>query len=126
MVFRELLLFFALSFLTVGCNQKIYSVVDVSPEYPNGMSALYKYLGNNISFPQICRDNGIEGTIYMGFVIEKNGSITNIVCKRGNFCEGYTQSVIKTIQSMPKWKPGLVKGRPVRARYTIPIKIHLE
>jgi periplasmic protein TonB len=126
MILQKLMLVFSLFIIAMSCNQKIYNVVDVQPEYPNGMAALFQYLGKNISYPQICRDNGIEGSIYMGFVIEKNGMISNVVCKRGNFCEGYTQSVIKTIQSMPKWKPGLVKGKPVRVSYTIPIKIHLE
>jgi periplasmic protein TonB len=126
MIFNRLLLFFALSFSTVGCSQKVYTVVDIQPEYPNGLVMLYKYLGQNIKYPQNCRDNGIEGTLYIGFIIEKDGSITNVVCKRGHFCEDYTKNTIELIQAMPKWKPGLIKGKPVRVSYTIPIKIHLE
>jgi periplasmic protein TonB len=126
MIFNRLLLFFALSFSTVACSQKVYTVVDVQPEYPGGQAALFKYLGQNIKYPQICKDNGIYATLYLEFIIEKNGSIENVVCKRGCQCNEHFESVKKTLQSMPKWKPALIKGKPVRFAYTLPIRIHWE
>jgi periplasmic protein TonB len=125
MVFKGLLLFFALSFLTVGCSQKVYTVVDVQPEYPGGQAALFKYLGQNIKYPQIRKENGMEGKLYICFTIETDGSVSYTPCEKGNHCAD-EESIKKMCQSMPKWKPGLMKGKPVRVSYTIPVNIHLE
>jgi Gram-negative bacterial TonB protein C-terminal len=128
MVFKGLLLFFALSFLTVGCSQKVYTVVDVQPEYPNGRRALYDYLNKNIHFIRDCTYfiSGRGGSINICFIIEKDGSVTKNDCNKRHQCEEFEISLANIIQLMPKWKPALIKGKPVRVQYTLPIKIRLE
>jgi periplasmic protein TonB len=127
MVFKGLLLFFALSFLTVACSQKVYTVVDVQPEYPNGNDALYNYLNQNIHFIGDCTySTGRGGSINICFIIEKDGSVTKNNCDKRHHCKEFEISLTKVIQSMPKWKPALMKGKPVSVQYTLPIKIHWE
>jgi periplasmic protein TonB len=104
----------------------IYKIVEQQPEYPEGMGALFKYLGQNIKYPTICRENGIEGTLYIRFIIEKDGSVKDITCTFGCQCNGYVDSVSDALKNMPKWKAGKQNGKPVRVQYTLPLKIHLE
>jgi Gram-negative bacterial TonB protein C-terminal len=125
MILNKLLLFFALSFSSMAYSQKVYTLVDVQPEYPNGMAALFKYLGQNVKYSQKCKENGIEGKLYICFIIETDGLGSYTPCEKGNHCAD-EESIKKMLQSMPKWKPGLIKGKPVRVSYKIPINIHLE
>ena len=100
-------------------------MVEQKPEFPDGEAALFKYLSSNIKYPAIARENGVEGTVYVGFVVNTDGSITDVTVKRG-VGAGCSEEAVRVIQGMPKWKPGRQQGRAVRVAYTVPVKFKLE
>ncbi len=83
---------------------QIFTVVENDPEFPGGMEALYKYLAQNIKYPQLARDNGITGKVYVTFVVERDGSIANPKVLR-DIGGGCGQEAIRVVKSMPKWTP---------------------
>jgi TonB family protein len=101
------------------------NVVEQMPEFPGGQKALYKYLSDNIRYPVVARENGIEGTVYIGFVVNTDGQLSNIVVKRG-VAGGCTEESVRVISSMPKWIPGKHNGEFVRVNFTMPIKFKLD
>lgn len=104
--------------------EQIFTVVEVQPEFPGGFAALNKYLSQNIVYPQIAADNGVHGKVIVGFVVEKDGSISQIKVLRGVDPE-LDKEAMRVVKSMPKWKPGQQQGRPVRARFTLPVTFQL-
>ena len=102
-------------------NDKIYNiaVIEQPPTYPGGESALFKYLGNNIKYPAIARENGIEGTVYVEFVIAKDGSVTEANVKRG-IGGGCNEEALRVVNAMPKWIPAKQKNKPVPQPGTAP------
>ncbi|SUB77682.1 energy transducer TonB [Porphyromonas macacae] len=104
--------------------EKIFTVVEKNPEFPGGINEMYKYLRENINYPQIAADNGVQGKVHLGFVVERDGSITQIQVIRGVDPE-LDKEAIRVVKSMPKWKPGQQQGRPVRCRFTLPVTFQL-
>ena len=103
----------------------IYTLVEENPEFPGGKKELDKWLAANLKYPAIAREEGIEGSTYIGFVVEKDGSITEVQVKRG-IAGGCNEEASRLIKSMPKWKPGKQNGQVVRTAYTLPVKFKLE
>jgi len=99
----------------------VYTVVETMPQYPGGEDALMKYLAINISYPQAAKDKGIQGTVYVSFIVEKNGNISNVKILRG-IGSGCDEEVIRVVKDMPEWKPGTQNGKPVRVQYNLPVK----
>ncbi|MDE7072847.1 MAG: energy transducer TonB, partial [Bacteroidales bacterium] len=81
---------------------------------------VYKYLRDNIRYPVIAMESGIQGRVYLTFVVEKNGSITDVKVMRG-IGGGCDEEAVRVVQKMPKWNPGKQRGRPVRVLYSIPV-----
>ncbi len=106
-------------------EMEIFTVVESMPEFPGGESALYKFLAKNIEYPQIANEGGIQGRVFVTFVVEKDGSITDVRVLRG-IGGGCDEEAIRVVKSMPKWKPGKQRGKPVRVQYNLPIKFTLE
>lgn len=104
---------------------EIFLVVEQSPGFPGGEIARLKYLGNNINYPQMARESGIQGTVYITFVVEPNGSVTNIRILRG-IGGGCDEEAVRVIKAMPKWKPGRQRNKPVRVQFNMPIKFTLQ
>lgn len=106
-------------------EEEIFVFVEKYPEYPGGEAALYEYLGKNIQYPEIARDNGITGTVVIKFVVEKDGSITkaSILREIGGGCG---KEALRIVNSMPKWKPGMQSGKPVRTEFTLPVQFQLQ
>lgn len=104
---------------------KIFTVVENDPEFPGGMDALYKYLAENIKYPQLARDNGITGKVYVTFVVERDGSIANprILRDIGGGCGA---EAIRVVKSMPKWTPGKQRGKAVRVQFNLPVNFNLK
>ncbi len=94
--------------------------VQVAPEYPGGQKALAKYLGSQLRYPVLARENNIQGKVYIGFIVEKNGSLTDFKIIKG-IGGGCDEEAIRVLKSSPPWKPGMVDGKPVRTSYTQPI-----
>ena len=104
---------------------QIFTVVENDPEFPGGMEALYKFLRDNIKYPQLARDNNITGRVYVTFVVEKDGSIANprVLKDIGGGCG---QEAIRVVKSMPKWTPGKQRGKAVRVQFNLPVNFNLQ
>ena len=101
-------------------QDSIYRVTEVMPEYPGGPNEMMRYIQENIKYPQSAIDNKIEGRVFVTFVVEKDGSITNAAVMRGIDKECDAEA-LRVVASMPKWTPGQHKGEVVRTQFTIPI-----
>ncbi|MBO7101439.1 MAG: energy transducer TonB [Bacteroidales bacterium] len=99
-------------------------VVEDDPEFPGGMEALYKFLQDNVQYPQLALENGIEGRVYVTFVVEEDGSITNPRLLR-DIGGGCGQEAIRVVKMMPKWKPGKQQGKVVRVQFNLPVNFVL-
>ncbi len=106
-------------------NGQMPSGIEQMPQFPGGDKAMFKYLSENIRYPRVAQENGIEGTVYIGFVVNIDGQISDIIVKRG-VAGGCTEESIRVIQAMPKWIPGKHKGEVVKVNYTLPIKFKLD
>ena len=98
----------------------IHTVVDDWPEYPGGDTAQMRFLNENIKYPIAAKENGIQGRVICNFVVERDGSITNVLITRG-VDPSLDKEALRVIRSMPKWAPGKIDGKPVRARFTLPV-----
>lgn len=120
-------LFFNLNCLTQKDNSRVFTIVQQNPEYPEGQAAFYKYLAKNLKYPTSLRDNGIDcASTYVKFIVEKDGSISNVEVIRGCKNKAYKKQLCQLMKNMPRWNPGKQEGKPVRVSLTLPFRIHLE
>ena len=107
-------------------EQTIFEVVEQMPEFPNGgMAGLMQYLSKNIKYPTIAQENGTQGRVTVQFVVNRDGSIVDAKVLRG--VDPYLdREAIRVISSMPKWKPGMQRGKAVRVKYTVPVMFRLQ
>lgn len=106
-------------------DEEVFVVVEEQPSFPGGLDAMYKYLGDNIQYPASARDNNIEGKVYVQFVVEKDGSITNAIVRR-DIGGGCGAEAVRVVKGMPKWKPGKQRGKTVRTQFTLPVNFSLK
>lgn len=106
-------------------EEEIFTVVEQQPSFPGGERARIKYLQQNIEYPQMARESGISGTVYVSFVVEKNGKITDVQVLRG-IGGGCDKEAIRVVKNMPKWNAGKQRGKPVRVRFNMPIRFTLH
>ena len=106
-------------------TDEIFVVVEQQPEFPGGTTALMKFLGDNIRYPVIAQENGIQGRVIMNFVVERDGSISDVQIVRGQD-PSLDREAERVIKTMPKWKPGQQRGKPVRVRFTLPVVFRLQ
>ena len=99
--------------------------VEQAPEFVNGLKAMYQFLQDNIKYPAVARENNIEGTVYVGFVVGRDGTIRDVKVKRG-IAGGCNEEAIRVVELMPKWNAGKQNGKPVSVTFTIPIKFKLD
>ena len=107
-------------------EQTIFEVGEQMPEFPNGgMAGLMQYLSKNIKYPTIAQENGTQGRVTVQFVVNRDGSIVDAKVLRG--VDPYLdKEAIRVISSMPKWKPGMQRGKAVRVKYTVPVMFRLQ
>lgn len=98
---------------------------DVDPEFPGGMDELYKYLAQNIQYPEQAKQENIQGRVVISFVIEKDGSIAEVQVLRG-IGGGCDEEALRVVNAMPKWTPGKVRGENVRVKYALPVTFKLQ
>lgn len=103
---------------------EIFTVVEESPSFPGGDVARIQFLQQNIVYPQMARESGIQGTVYVTFVVERNGAVTDVRVLRG-IGGGCDEEAVRVIKAMPKWNPGKQRGKPVRVQFNMPIKFTL-
>ncbi|MEA5127998.1 MAG: energy transducer TonB [Proteiniphilum sp.] len=106
-------------------TEEIFVVVEEQPEFPGGNAAMMKFLSDNIRYPVIAQENGIQGRVICNFVVERDGSITDVQVVRGQD-PSLDREAIRVIQQMPKWKPGKQRGSAVRVRFTLPVVFRLQ
>ncbi len=105
-------------------NQQVFDVVEQMPEYPGGMQALFEYLGQNLKYPGDAKEQKVEGRVIAIFVVETDGSISNVEVVRPVF-PSLDAEAVRVLSGMPKWKPGMQSGKVVRVKYTVPINFSL-
>ena len=104
---------------------EIFTVVEEQPGYPGGEEARYKFLQDNIKYPEEAKELGIQGKVFVTFVVEVDGSVTDARVLRG-IGGGCDEEAIRVVKSMPKWVPGKQRGVPVRVQFNLPIKFTLQ
>lgn len=104
---------------------KIYDKVEVMPEYPGGAAAFMRYLAQNVKYPTVAQENGTQGIVVVQFVVDADGSVTNahVITSVDPYLD---EEALRVIKSMPRWTPGKLNGKPVRVKYTTPIKFRLS
>lgn len=103
----------------------VFFIVEDMPEFPGGDAALHKYLATSVEYPVIAQENGIQGRVYVKFVINTDGSVTDVQIARG-VDPSLDKEALRVVRNMPKWKPGKQRGKAVRVSYTVPINFVLQ
>ena len=106
-------------------EQEVFTIVEEMPSYPGGEAKMYEYLGKNIKYPQIARESGIQGRVFVNYVVEPDGSVSNVKVLRG-IGGGCDEEAMRVVKAMPKWKPGKQRGKAVRVSYTLPVVFKLQ
>ena len=104
---------------------KIFTVVEQMPMYPGGDAALMGYLRDNIHYPTVAAENGVQGRVVVGFVVERDGSITDVKILRG-VDPSLDREAMRVVKSMPRWNPGKQNGSAVRVKYQVPVSFRLQ
>ncbi len=106
-------------------EEEIFVVVENMPEFPGGEMALRRYINTAIKYPTIAQENGIQGKVFINFVVDRDGSISNAKIFRG-VDPSIDKEALRVVMSLPKWKPGMQRGKTVRVSYTVPISFQLN
>jgi protein TonB len=103
---------------------QIFTAVEQQPSFGNDEGAFNKYLSKAIRYPAVARENNVQGRVILTFVVERDGSLTDIKVLRG-IGSGCDEEAIRALKSSPKWKPGIQNGRPVRVQFSVPVAFAL-
>lgn len=104
---------------------KVFFIVEEMPEFPGGELALRQFIANAIKYPVIAQENGIQGKVYVTFVVDADGGISDAKIARG-VDPSLDKEALRVVNMLPKWKPGKQRGKPVRVSYTVPINFVLQ
>ncbi len=110
---------------TVTKSTEIFTVVEKNPEYPGGDEALYQFIASNIQYPEAAKADGKGGMVYLTFVIETDGTISDVKVLRSPH-PALGEEAVRVVRLMPKWKPGKQRGKKVRVQYNLPINFQLQ
>jgi protein TonB len=109
-----------------GPDNNIHSGwIEVMPAFPGGEAEMMQYISSHIRYPELAKESNVQGTVYITFVVNKNGEITDIETKRG-IGSGCEEEAMRVVKSMPHWSPGLMNGNAVRVQYILPVKFSLR
>ena len=106
-------------------DNKIFTAVEQDPTPAGGMAKFYDYLQKNMRYPAVAKENNVQGKVFLQFVVEKDGTITDVKVIRG-IGSGCDEEAMRVLRNAPKWKPGIQNGRPVRVQYNVPISFALQ
>jgi protein TonB len=106
-------------------ENKVFDVVEVMPSFPGGQAALMQWLGKNIKYPVVAEENGVQGRVVVTFVVEKDGSITDVKVVK-SVDPSLDKEAARVVKSMPHWIPGKQNGSAVRVKYTVPVTFKLQ
>lgn len=105
-------------------NDMLFSVVEVMPQYPGGQIAMMKYIMENMKYPEQAMKEGIQGRVTVRFIVEKDGSISDVKPVL-SVHPLLNKEAVRVVKSMPKWTPGKQNGKPVRVRFNLPVMFKL-
>ena len=105
-------------------EDEVYVFVEEYPSFPGGEEALYKFIDDNLRYPDEAREPNVQGTVVIRFVVEKDGSISNATIAREIGC-GCGREALRVVNMMPRWNPGKQGGKPVRTEFTLPVQFYL-
>lgn len=108
-----------------AAESEVFFIVEDMPEFPGGELALRQFIANSIKYPVIAQENGIQGRVYVTFVVDADGSVSNPRIARG-VDPSLDKEALRVVSLLPKWKPGRQRGKPVRVSYTVPINFQLQ
>lgn len=106
-------------------EEKVFDVVEQMPSFPGGPNALFQYLSKNIRYPAVAEENGVQGRVVVTFVVERDGSITDVRVAK-SVDPSLDKEAARVVKSMPHWIPGKQNGSPVRVKYTVPVTFQLQ
>ena len=106
-------------------DEEVFMVVENMPEFPGGDLGLMKYIQKNVKYPPIAKEYNITGKVYISFVVDKSGSVTNVKVVRG-VDKNLDAEAVRVIKSLPKYKPGKQRGKAVKVMFTVPINFTLN
>ena len=106
-------------------ENKVFDVVEQMPSFPGGMAALMAYLQKSIKYPPVAEENGIQGRVVCTFVVERDGSVTDVRVAR-SVDPSLDKEAVRVVSAMPKWIPGKQNGQSVRVKYTLPVSFRLQ
>lgn len=108
-------------------EEKTYEMFDIQkpPSFPGGDAELLKYLAENIKYPPLARENNIQGSVVLSFVVGKKGEVSDVTIVK-DIGGGCGKEAVRVVQSMPKWSPGEANGNPVKVRFMLPVRFKLE
>ncbi|WP_106829763.1 energy transducer TonB [Parabacteroides pacaensis] len=106
-------------------SNHVFAVVEEMPEFPGGETALMQYINKGIKYPVIAQENGIQGRVVVSFVINKDGKVVEAQVMRG-VDPSLDKEALRVIGTLPAWKPGKQRGKPVRVKYTVPVLFRLQ
>jgi len=107
-------------------ENKVFKVVEQNPEFPGGDAQMRAFLRDNIKYPAAARENGLQGKVYIQFVVERDGSISAVRIVKDPVGGGAGAEAQRVVKMMPHWKPGKQNGKPVRVQYTLPVNFQLQ
>lgn len=105
--------------------EKVFDVVEQMPSFPGGPSALMEWLSNNVKYPVVAQENGVQGRVVVSFVVERDGSITDVKVVRG-VDPSLDREASRVVRAMPRWIPGKQNGSAVRVKYNVPVAFRLK
>jgi periplasmic protein TonB len=106
-------------------EEEIFTVVESMPEFPGGPAKMMEYIAKNIKYPAMARESGIQGRVFVNFVVEPDGSVSNVKVLRG-IGGGCDEEAVRVVESMPKWTPGRQRGKAVRVSFNLPVRFTLQ
>ncbi len=106
-------------------NDKVFEKVEDMPEFPGGEQAMMDFVAKNVQYPKEAMEKGISGRVMVGFIVEKDGSISDVKVVKG-IGGGCDEEAVRVVKAMSKWKPGKEKGKPVRVSYMMPFTFKLQ
>lgn len=104
---------------------KVFVIVENMPEFPGGQGELPKHIAKNIQYPEIAKENGIQGKVYIQFVVNQKGKVEQVKVVRG-VDPSLDKEAVRVIKNLPQWKPGSQRGKPVKVSFTVPIHFQLN
>lgn len=104
---------------------RVYTVVEIQPKYPGGQLALFRFLSSNISYPLEAQEKGVQGVVYVQFIVNEDGTVSDVEVIRGVHAL-LDAEALRVVRMMPDWEPGYQSGKPVKVSYKLPLRFSLK